>query len=68
MPFLERPEGDIHLICGSADPVTTTENGRQVQAMLGDAELVELHATHLSNVEGEFTRHVPSFLQTHQGE
>lgn len=59
----------VLIICGNADPVTTTEHGRQMQAMLGNAELIELHAAHLSNVEAhaDFTRHVLGFLQTHPG-
>lgn len=55
----------VLIICGSADPVTTTEHGRQMQALLGQAELVELPAAHLSNVEAQqaFTRHLLTFLQ-----
>ncbi|MBO3275404.1 3-oxoadipate enol-lactonase [Pseudomonas schmalbachii] len=53
------------VVCGAADPVTTTEHGRFMQERIRGAELVELHAAHLSNVEaGEhFTRRVLDFLR-----
>ncbi len=53
------------VVCGSEDPVTTTEHGRFIEQRIATAELVELHAAHLSNVEaGEgFTRPVLDFLR-----
>ncbi|MNN88434.1 3-oxoadipate enol-lactonase 2 [compost metagenome] len=53
------------VVCGAADPVTTTENGRFMQERIRGAELVEFHAAHLSNVEaGEsFSRRVLDFLR-----
>ncbi|WP_375738752.1 3-oxoadipate enol-lactonase [Pseudomonas boanensis] len=52
------------VVCGDADPVTTTEHGRFMQEHIRGADLVEFHAAHLSNVEaGElFTRRVMDFL------
>jgi 3-oxoadipate enol-lactonase len=53
------------IVCGSADAVTTPGHGRFMQQQVAGAQLVELHAAHLSNVEvGElFTRSVLDFLQ-----
>lgn len=53
------------IVCGSKDPVTTTEHGRFIEQRVANAELVELDAAHLSNVEaGErFTRSVLEFLR-----
>lgn len=53
------------IVCGTADAVTTPEHGRFMQQHIAGAQLVELHAAHLSNVEaGEaFTRAVVGFLQ-----
>ncbi|KFX71762.1 3-oxoadipate enol-lactonase [Pseudomonas taeanensis MS-3] len=53
------------IVCGTADAVTTPEHGRFMQERIRGAELVELHAAHLSNVEaGElFTRRVLDFLR-----
>lgn len=53
------------VVCGTKDPVTTSEHGRFMQARIAGAELVEFEAAHLSNVEaGEaFTRCVLKFLQ-----
>ncbi|WP_417780946.1 3-oxoadipate enol-lactonase [Stutzerimonas xanthomarina] len=53
------------IVCGSQDPVTTTEHGRFIEQRIANAELVELVAAHLSNVEaGErFTRSVLKFLR-----
>lgn len=52
------------IVCGSQDPVTTTENGRFMQARIAGAELAEFTAAHLSNVEAgdRFTRRVLDFL------
>ncbi|MCP9337480.1 3-oxoadipate enol-lactonase [Stutzerimonas xanthomarina] len=53
------------IVCGSQDPVTTTEHGRFIEQRIANAELVELDAAHLSNVEAEerFTRSVLKFLR-----
>ena len=52
------------IVCGSQDPVTTTENGRFMQAHIAGADLAEFTAAHLSNVEAgdRFTRRVLDFL------
>ena len=52
------------IVCGSGDPVTTTEHGRFMQGRIPGAELVEFDAAHLSNVQaGEaFSRRVLDFL------
>ncbi|MCY1349001.1 3-oxoadipate enol-lactonase 2 [compost metagenome] len=57
-------EAPTLIVCGDADPVTTSEHGRFMQAHIRGAELAEFHAAHLSNVEaGEaFTRRVLDFL------
>lgn len=53
------------IVCGTADAVTTPEHGRFMQQQIAGAQLVELHAAHLSNVEaGEaFTAALLAFLQ-----
>ncbi|MNO93497.1 3-oxoadipate enol-lactonase 2 [compost metagenome] len=53
------------IVCGSGDPVTTTEHGRFMQERIRGAELVEFHAAHLSNVQAgdAFTRRVLDFLR-----
>ncbi|MCY1259651.1 3-oxoadipate enol-lactonase 2 [compost metagenome] len=53
------------IVCGSADPVTTTEHGRFMQERIRGAELAEFHAAHLSNVQAgdAFTRRVLDFLR-----
>lgn len=53
------------IVCGTADAVTTPEHGRFMQQHIAGAQLLELHAAHLSNVEaGEaFTQAVVDFLQ-----
>jgi len=52
------------VVCGTADAVTTPEHGRFMQQHITGAQLVELPAAHLSNVEaGEaFTQAVLAFL------
>lgn len=54
------------IICGSKDPVTTTEHGRFIEERIRDAGLVELDAAHLSNVEAGdgFSLPVLSFLRS----
>jgi len=53
------------IVCGSQDPVTTTEDGRFMQARIAGAKLVEFEAAHLSNVEAgdAFSRQVLDFLR-----
>ncbi len=53
------------VVCGSKDPVTTPEHGRFIQERVAGAELVELEAAHLSNVEvgDAFTQRVLDFLR-----
>ncbi len=52
------------IVCGAKDPVTTTEHGRFMQASIPGAELIELDAAHLSNVEqrNAFAKKVQAFL------
>nr|WP_269137797.1 3-oxoadipate enol-lactonase [Pseudomonas sp. MMS21 TM103] len=52
------------IVCGTADAVTTPEHGRFMQQHIAGAQLVELPAAHLSNVEADdaFTRAVVDFL------
>ncbi|MGE8499887.1 MAG: 3-oxoadipate enol-lactonase [Pseudomonas sp.] len=54
----------VLVVCGTQDAVTTVEHGQFMQVRIAGAELVELHAAHLSNVEAEaaFTHHVVNFL------
>lgn len=53
------------IICGSGDPVTTTEHGRFMQERIAGAQLVEFHAAHLSNVQAgdAFSEKVLGFLR-----
>jgi 3-oxoadipate enol-lactonase len=53
------------VVCGSADPVTTVADGRFMAERIAGAQLLELHAAHLSNVEaGEaFSQPVLAFLR-----
>jgi len=53
------------IVCGSADAVTTPEHGRFMQQHIAGAQLLELHAAHLSNVEAgaAFTQALLDFLQ-----
>ena len=53
------------IVCGTADPVTTPADGRFLQQHIAGAQLLELHAAHLSNVEAgaAFTRAVVDFLR-----
>ncbi|WP_324733228.1 3-oxoadipate enol-lactonase [Pseudomonas paeninsulae] len=53
------------LVCGTQDAVTTVADGRFMLERIEGAELLELHAAHLSNVEaGEaFSQPVLAFLQ-----
>ncbi len=53
------------IVCGSADPVTTPADGRFIAERIANAELIELSAAHLSNVEAraDFTQALLAFLQ-----
>ena len=53
------------IVCGTADAVTTPEHGRFMQQHIAGAQLLELHAAHLSNVEAgaAFTQALLDFLQ-----
>lgn len=53
------------VVCGAADPVTTTEDGRFLQARIPGAELAEFRAAHLSNVQAgdAFSQRVLHFLR-----
>lgn len=53
------------VVCGAADAVTTTEDGRFLQAHILGAELVEFRAAHLSNVQAgdAFGQRVLAFLR-----
>ena len=53
------------IVCGSADPVTTPADGRFIAERIANAELIELPAAHLSNVEAraDFTQALLAFLQ-----
>ena len=53
------------IVCGSADPVTTPTDGRFIAERIANAELIELPAAHLSNVEAgaDFTQALLGFLQ-----
>ncbi|WP_448680318.1 3-oxoadipate enol-lactonase [Pseudomonas nicosulfuronedens] len=53
------------VVCGASDPVTTTEDGRFLQAHIPGAKLVELRAAHLSNVQAgdAFSQRVLDFLR-----
>jgi 3-oxoadipate enol-lactonase len=53
------------IVCGSGDPVTTTEHGRFTEERIAGAELVEFHAAHLSNVQAgdAFSDKVLAFLR-----
>ncbi|MBM7059085.1 3-oxoadipate enol-lactonase [Pseudomonas sp. UL073] len=57
-------EAPTLIVCGSGDPVTTTEHGRFLQQHIRGAELVEFEAAHLSNVQAgdAFTQRVLEFL------
>lgn len=52
------------IVCGNADPVTTTDDGRFMQARIAGAELTEFDAAHLSNVQAgdAFSQRVLDFL------
>ena len=54
----------VLVVCGSEDAVTTPADGRFMVDRICGAELVELHAAHLSNVEAGalFSSRVLDFL------
>ncbi len=55
----------VLMVCGRQDAVTRLTHGRFIQAHIAGAQLLELPAAHLSNVEaaGQFNRDVLAFLQ-----
>lgn len=61
---------DIHLpvliIAGTQDPVTTVADGQFMQQQIADAQLVEISASHISNIEqvDAFNQAVFSFIST----
>ncbi|MCU4641107.1 3-oxoadipate enol-lactonase [Acinetobacter courvalinii] len=61
---------DIHLpvliIAGTQDPVTTVADGQFMQQQIADAQLVEINASHISNIEqvDAFNQAVFSFITT----
>lgn len=61
---------DIHLpvliIAGTQDPVTTVADGQFMQQQIADAQLVEISASHISNLEqaDAFNQAVFSFITT----
>ena len=61
---------DIHLpvliIAGTQDPVTTVADGQFMQQQIADAQLVEISASHISNIEqvDAFNQAVFSFITT----
>lgn len=54
------------IICGTADAVTTPEDGRFMQSRIAGAQQVDFHAAHLSSVEAgdAFTQVLLKFLQS----
>ncbi|MGG2398659.1 3-oxoadipate enol-lactonase [Pseudomonas sp. SH1-B] len=52
------------IVCGSADPVTTTADGQFMQARIEGSKLLEFYAAHLSNVQAGdvFSQRVLDFL------
>jgi 3-oxoadipate enol-lactonase len=54
----------VLVVCGTQDAVTSVADGRFLVNAMAGAQLVELHAAHLSNVEAAelFTRQVLPFL------
>lgn len=61
---------DIHLpvliIAGTQDPVTTVADGQFMQQQIADAQLVQISASHISNIEQAeaFNQAVFSFITT----
>jgi 3-oxoadipate enol-lactonase len=61
---------DIHLpvliIAGTQDPVTTVADGQFMQQQIADAQLVQISASHISNIEqvDAFNQAVFSFITT----
>jgi 3-oxoadipate enol-lactonase len=56
----------VLMVCGTHDAVTTPDDGRYIVERIPGAQMIELHAAHLSNVEaGEaFTGPVLDFLKS----
>ena len=56
----------VLLVAGAADPVTTEADARAMQAVIANAQLAVLPASHISNVEAPepFTQALLEFLQS----
>ena len=54
----------VLVIAGQHDPVTTVSDGKWMQQQIADAQLVEINASHISNVEQpeQFNRYIEHFL------
>ena len=52
------------VIGGSFDPVTTVEDARGLQMQIADAQMAEVPASHIANIEAEpiFTKTIAAFL------
>ncbi len=52
------------VIGGSFDPVTTVEDARWLQMQIADAQMAEVPASHIANIEAEpiFTKTIAAFL------
>lgn len=61
LALVNRP---VLVVCGSADPVTSVADGQNLQNAINDAQLAQLPAAHLSNVEAAsaFSEKVVQFL------
>ena len=55
----------VLVIAGSADPVTTVDDGQAMQAAIPACQLHEIAASHISNIErpDDFTQALQGFLQ-----
>ncbi len=58
------------LVAGTLDPVTTVEDAKNMQAAIVESKIVEVEASHLSNIEAPaaFTSAVLSFMTSQQPE
>lgn len=57
------------IISGSEDSATTTEDASYLAAEIAGAQVLQLHAAHLSNIEAadEFSCGIRDFILSHQG-
>ena len=53
------------IIAGDKDPVTTVSDANEIQRQIQGSELVQLSASHISNVEaeGEFNKNLEKFFK-----